>query len=143
MFIGRENELKFLNNCYESDNAEFVVLYGRRRVGKTETLSEFCKGKPNVFYSCREYTPEKQLKEFSAALLSFRPELKAYTDSFADWDKAFSFIGEMGEDMKTVIVIDEFPYMCRNNPDIPSILQIVWDTVLKNKNIMQIGRAHV
>lgn len=138
MFIGRENELKFLNNCYESDNAEFVVLYGRRRVGKTETLSEFCKGKPNVFYSCREYTPEKQLKEFSAALLSFRPELKAYTDSFADWDKAFSFIGEMGEDTKTVIVIDEFPYMCRNNPDIPSILQIVWDTVLKNKNIMLI-----
>ncbi|MDD6736025.1 MAG: ATP-binding protein, partial [Clostridiales bacterium] len=95
MFIGRETELKFLNNCYESKNAEFVVLYGRRRVGKTETLTEFCKGKPNVFYSCREYTSEKQLKEFSDALLSWKPEVKAYTDSFADWDKAFSFIGEM------------------------------------------------
>ena len=136
MFIGRENELNFLNNCYVSNRAEFVVIYGRRRVGKTETLNEFCKNKPNVFYSCREYTSEKQLAEFSDALLSWKPELKAYTDSFADWDKAFSFIGEMEGKEKTVIVIDEFPYMCKNNPSIPSILQIVWDTVLKNKNIM-------
>ena len=138
MFIGRENELKFLNSCYESSNAEFVVLYGRRRVGKTETLTEFCKNKPNVFYSCREYTTEKQLAEFSDALLSWKPEVKAYTDSFADWDRAFSFIGEMEGEEKTVIVIDEFPYMCKNNPSIPSILQIVWDTILKNKNIMLI-----
>lgn len=136
MFIGRENELKFLNNCYESSNAEFVVLYGRRRVGKTETLTEFCKNKPHVFYSCREYTSEKQLAEFSDALLSWKPEVKAYTDSFADWDKAFSFIGEMEGKEKTIIVIDEFPYMCKNNQSIPSILQIIWDTVLKNKNIM-------
>lgn len=138
MFIGRENELKFLNKCYESSNAEFVVLYGRRRVGKTETLTEFCKGKPNVFYSCREYTTEKQLAEFSDAILSWKPEIKAYTESFSDWDKAFSFIGEMEGEKKTVVVIDEFPYMCKNNPSIPSILQIIWDTVLKNKNIMLI-----
>ena len=98
MFIGRENELKFLSQCYESGNAEFVVLYGRRRVGKTETLKEFCKGKPSVFYSCREYTTEKQLAEFSKALLSWRQDIKAYTDCFSDWDKAFSFIGEMEGD---------------------------------------------
>lgn len=138
MFIGRENELKFLNNCYESDKAEFVVLYGRRRVGKTETLTEFCKGKPNVFYSCREYTSEKQLAEFSEALLSWKPEVRAYTDTFSDWNKAFSFIGEMGGKRKTVVVIDEFPYMCKNSQSIPSVLQIVWDSVLKNKNIMLI-----
>ena len=136
MFIGRENELKFLNNCYKSDHAEFVMLYGRRRVGKTETLTEFCKGKPSVFYSCREYTTEKQLAEFSDALLSWKPEVKSYTNSFSDWDKAFSFIGEMEGKKKTVVVIDEFPYMCKGNPSIPSILQIAWDTVLKDKNIM-------
>ena len=138
MFIGRENELKFLSQCYESGNAEFVVLYGRRRVGKTETLKEFCKGKPSVFYSCREYTTEKQLAEFSNALLSWRQDIKAYTDCFSDWDKAFSFIGEMEGDKKTIIVIDEFPYMCKNNPSIPSVLQIAWDTILKDKNIMLI-----
>lgn len=47
MFIGREAELKFLQEKYESENGQLVVLYGRRRVGKTETLREFCKRKPN------------------------------------------------------------------------------------------------
>ena len=109
MFVGRENELKFLNNCYGSDNAEFVVLYGRRRVGKTETLKEFCKDKPHVFYSCREYTSEKQLSAFSDTLLSWKPEIKVYTDSFADWDKAFSFIGEMGGEEKRSSSLMNFP----------------------------------
>lgn len=136
LFIGREKELRFLNKCYESNHAEFVVLYGRRRVGKTETLKEFCKNKPSVFYSCREYTTEKQLAEFSKALLAYKPEMAAYTDSFSDWDKAFTFMGEMEGDEKTVIVIDEFPYMCKNNASIPSVLQIVWDMVLQHKNIM-------
>ncbi len=137
MFIGREKELRFLNQCYQSMRAEFIVLYGRRRVGKTELLNEFCKGKPHVFYSCREYTDEQQLAEFSKMLLSHRGA-NHYIDKFADWDKAFSYIGELEGEDKTVIVIDEFPYMCKNNASIPSVLQIVWDTCLKNKNIMLI-----
>lgn len=49
MFIGRQSELNYLNKRYQSKSAEFVVVYGRRRVGKTETLNEFCKGKPHIF----------------------------------------------------------------------------------------------
>ncbi|MCI7624464.1 MAG: hypothetical protein MSS54_09150 [Clostridiales bacterium] len=49
MFIGREAELKFLNDKYNDNGGQLIVLYGRRRVGKTETLREFCKGKPHVF----------------------------------------------------------------------------------------------
>ena len=52
MFIGRETELKFLNDKYSENGGQLIVLYGRRRVGKTETLREFCKGKPHVFFSC-------------------------------------------------------------------------------------------
>lgn len=51
MFIGREAELDFLNDKYEAEGGQLVVLYGRRRVGKMETLREFCKGKPHVFLS--------------------------------------------------------------------------------------------
>ena len=54
MFIGREAELKFLQDRYEDRNGQLIVLYGRRRVGKTETLREFCKGKPHVFFSCTQ-----------------------------------------------------------------------------------------
>ena len=50
MFIGREAELKFLNDKYEAEDGQLIVLYGRRRVGKTETLREFCKDKQHVFF---------------------------------------------------------------------------------------------
>jgi hypothetical protein len=51
MFIGREAELKFLQDKYEEDRGQLIVLYGRKRVGKTETLREFCKGKKHIFFS--------------------------------------------------------------------------------------------
>ena len=52
MFISRENELASLNNLYASDKFEFFILYGRRRVGKTALLQEFCKDKNTIFFSC-------------------------------------------------------------------------------------------
>lgn len=134
-FFGRENELKFLQKAYQSDKAEMIVLYGRRRVGKTELLKEFCQQKPSVFYSCRKYTDQEQLRNFSKALLKFSNG-KHYTSSFESWDNAFSFIESFPQDKKTIIVIDEFPYACNNNSALPSILQIAWDSVLSNCNVM-------
>ena len=69
MFIGRETELKFLNDKYEEKGGQLIVLYGRRRVGKTETLREFCKGKPHVFFSCTQTTDRVQLRYFSNRML--------------------------------------------------------------------------
>lgn len=69
MFIGRETELKFLNDKYSENGGQLIVLYGRRRVGKTETLREFCKGKPHVFFSCTQTTDPVQLRNFSARVL--------------------------------------------------------------------------
>ncbi len=138
MFIGREYELDFLNERYESDNAEFIVLYGRRRVGKTELLSEFCKGKKHIFYTCNEYTNAKQLSEFSGKFLPTNPEVARIVKQFSDWESAFSFLGEYDQSEKMVVVIDEFPYMVKGDESIPSVLQNLWDHNLKNKNIMLI-----
>ena len=69
MFIGREAELRFLEDKYKEQKGQLIVLYGRRRVGKTETLREFCKGKPHVFYSCTQSTDRIQLSKFSMQLL--------------------------------------------------------------------------
>jgi len=52
-FINREQELKFLENKYRSDKAELIVIYGRRRVGKTELLNNFSKNKPSLYFFCR------------------------------------------------------------------------------------------
>lgn len=139
MFIGREAELKFLKERYNSDKGELVVLYGRRRVGKTETLKQFCKGKPHLFFSCRECTDKLQLKNFSEKLLKENIPASTYISEFSDWDKAFRSITELPYgDKKKLVVIDEFPYMCKGNESIPSILQNLWDELLKDENVMLI-----
>ena len=139
MFIGRETELKFLNDKYEEKGGQLIVLYGRRRVGKTETLREFCKGKPHVFFSCTQTTDRVQLRNFSNRMLRENIPAKNYISEFEDWEKAFRAILDLPYgDAKKLIVIDEFPYMCRSNKSIPSILQNLWDTEMKNSNAMVI-----
>lgn len=136
MFIGREQELKFLNESYNSNHAEMVVVYGRRRVGKTELITKFCEEKPNIFYASKECSDGVQLQSFSKAIVSYAPEQFKFVDNFMDWEQAFSALTDIKTDKKLVVVIDEFPYMVRNNKSIPSILQNLWDHMLKNTNIM-------
>ena len=137
MFIGREKELKFLQDKYEEKKGQMIVLYGRRRVGKTETLREFCKNKPHIFYSCTQSTDRVQLSKFSKHIFREDIPAKQYISEFADWESAFRAILDLpyGEEKK-LIVIDEFPYMCKGNSSIPSILQNLWDAELKDANVM-------
>lgn len=136
MFIGRKAELDFLNSKYNESGGQLVVLYGRRRVGKTEALREFSKDKEHVFYSCRECSDEKQLKSFSSRMLKSDMPIAKYVKSFADWMQAFSTITELSGSGKKLLIIDEFPYMAKNNKSIPSILQNLWDETLRHENIM-------
>lgn len=137
MFIGREQELEFLNSKYKSTGGQLIVLYGRRRVGKTETLREFCKGKPHVFFSCTQATDKVQLRNFSNRMLKENIPAGRYLSEFGDWESAFRSVLELpyGE-KKKLLVIDEFPYMCRGNKSIPSILQNLWDGELRDVNVM-------
>lgn len=76
------------------------------------------------------------MQSFSKAILSFAPELFKFLEIFKDWEQAFSALANIKTDKKLIVVIDEFPYMVRSNKSIPSILQNLWDNVLKNTNIM-------
>ena len=137
MFIAREPELQFLADCYSKDKSQLVVLYGRRRIGKTETLRTFCKDKPHVFFSCTQSTDKKQLERFSDALLRENIPAGRFISAFSDWEIAFESISDLPYgDSKRLVVIDEFPYMCNANKSIPSILQNVWDSKLKDENVM-------
>lgn len=137
MFIGRESELNFLEDKYSQASGQLVVLYGRRRVGKTETLRQFCKGKPHVFFSCRECSDKMQLKAFSEKMLKENISAAAYINEFADWEKAFRSVADLPYgDKKRLLIIDEFPYMCKGNAAIPSTLQNLWDEFLKDENVM-------
>lgn len=137
MFIGRETELSFLEEKYSQAAGQLVVLYGRRRVGKTETLRQFCKGKPHVFFSCRECPDKMQLKSFSEKLLREKIPAAAYITEFADWESAFRSVVDLPYGgQKRMLIIDEFPYMCKGNGGIPSLLQNLWDEFLKDENVM-------
>ena len=64
-FIGREEELSFFNEHYNSKSGELIIVYGRRRIGKTETISHFCADKNPVFFTCTQTEDSNQLKNFS------------------------------------------------------------------------------
>ena len=137
MFIGREAELAFLQSKYEEKGGQLIVLYGRRRVGKTETLREFCKDKPHVFYSCTQSTDKVQLAKFSGRVLREDIPAKKYISEFAGWEGALRSVLDLPYgDRKKMLIIDEFPYMCKGNKSIPSILQNLWDAELKDQNVM-------
>lgn len=136
MFIGRKEELHFLEEKYNTDGGQLIVIYGRRRVGKTETIRKFCEGKPHVFYTCVECPDEKQLKSFSTRMLQTGITAAKYISSFTEWEQAISSVAEIPGDGKKILVIDEFPYMVKGNNSIPSIIQKIWDEKLRTENVM-------
>ena len=95
MFIGREKELKFLQDKYAEKKCQLIVLYGKRRIGKTETLREFCKHKPHIFYSCTQSTDQIQLAKFSKQILREDIPSRQYISEFSDLEKAFHAILEL------------------------------------------------
>lgn len=137
MFIGREDELKDLNDLYESNSFEFVVMYGRRRVGKTTLISEFCKDKPAIFYVAQEHNDKMSLESFGDKILDYFG-MKEFMPRFQEWEMAFKYVGKMAEEKRIILVIDEFPYIATANKSLCSILQNVIDHYLKNTKIFLI-----
>ena len=135
-FIGRTKDLAFLESCYSKPKAQLVVLYGRRRVGKTECLRQFVRNKPCVWHSCTKDTDAVQLRSFSRRLLAHMPTRRQFLDSFASWQDAFEAIPELEIPGKKLVVIDEFPYAAAGNAALPSILQNVWDELLSQEDVM-------
>ena len=138
MFIGRARELDFLQERYDSERSELVVLYGRRRIGKTELLQQFARDKAAVFYACTECTDQEQLARFSKRILQTDIPAARFLTSFSDWETALRSIQEVPSEGKKLLIIDEFPYMCASHPELPSILQNLWDHELSRANVMLI-----
>lgn len=135
-FIGRSAELAFLDRCYQSNRAELVFVYGRRRIGKTECLRQFSKDLSCIWYSCTKEPNGLQLKGFSRRLLAHLPLIARHIDSFGSWQDAFEAVASLDSNQKKLIIIDEFPYAVAGDPSLPSVLQNVWDELLCRSNVM-------
>ncbi|MCL2865478.1 MAG: ATP-binding protein [Lachnospiraceae bacterium] len=125
MFIGREEELKILERRYNSDRFECLIIYGRRRVGKTTLVSEFCKNKKSIFFSAREESKKASLDTFSGVMNTFLSTPNA--SSYISFEHLFSDIYDRYREERLVVVIDEFPYVAQSDKSIISVIQHMID----------------
>ena len=135
--FGRAQELAVLEEAYQKSTFQFIVMFGRRRVGKTTILQEFAKKHPAVFFPAQEKNDALNLHDFSESVERFFTG--DFLGVFPDWSKAFAYIGRQAAPEKRVIlIIDEFPFLAAQNAAIKSTLQHAIDHDWKDKNILLI-----
>ncbi|MDO8515450.1 MAG: ATP-binding protein [bacterium] len=138
MFINRINELKWLDEAYKKARKEgqLLVLYGKRRVGKTELVTHFIKTKPHVYYLANRTTKEDQLRSATNVF--------GFTNTnFPSWREFFDYlIKDLKRRKKSappvVLVFDEFPYLAESDAGASSFFQYGWDMGLKDLKVVLI-----
>jgi AAA+ ATPase superfamily predicted ATPase len=124
-FVDRGAELDQLADCYESETADFVVIYGRRRLGKSELVRQSIADRDDtVYYQAVESTAQNQLEQFVDTATAQFPSLQNVR---RDWEVLLEALGE--DD--AIVVIDEFPFLIEENESLPSRIQRVWDMELQ------------
>ena len=137
-FVDRELEMETLQNEYERDGSALVVLYGRRRVGKTTLISEFIKDKKALFFLASEESEAQNRNAFKEKVADFIDSDLLRSAEIKSWDVLFKSIMDTPFDSKPVIVLDEFQYLGKANPAFPSIFQRIWEEILKDRSVMVI-----
>ena len=137
-FVDRELEMETLQNEYERDGSALVVMYGRRRVGKTTLISEFIKDKKALFFLASEEAESQNRNAFKEKAAEFIDSDLLRSADIKNWDVLFKAIMDTPFESKPVIVLDEFQYLGKANPAFPSIFQRIWEESLKDKSVMVI-----
>jgi len=135
MFINRETELSSLNQKWQNQKTNFFIIYGRRRVGKTELIKQFLMNKPGLYFLTDRLPERENLRSLSRIVRdTFEDE---FLGDFTDWDTFFRYLKRRIQE-KTVLIIDEFPYLVETNPALSSVFQRGWDEYLKDTPIFLI-----
>lgn len=137
MFIGRERELSTLDKFYASRKFEFVVLYGRRRVGKTALLNHFIEDKPAIYFIGVESNEKQNLENFSKCILEYTSGISA-DNSFLSFQAALETVFRLSEKERLILVIDEYPYAARASKSLASTLQLLIDRYKDRSKLMLI-----
>lgn len=135
MFVGRSEELQKLNQMYLSDQFEFAVLYGRRRIGKTTLINEFCRNKKTIFFVATESAANENLQMFSAAVLQGTHASNAV---FSNFQELLNYIDSICMDERLILAIDEYPYLAESYKAISSMIQAHIDQVWQHSRLFLI-----
>jgi AAA+ ATPase superfamily predicted ATPase len=137
MFWDRQYELRTLEREYGRAGGSLVIIYGRRRVGKTTLIKEFIRDKPAMYFLADERLESVQRRRFQAVLSDFTGDTLLTRISADDWDTLFDLlIQRVDWNERTVLVIDEFQYLAKTTPGFPSFIQGMWDEKFRHMNIM-------
>lgn len=135
MFYGRQCELANMNKRYRGGKFECIVIYGRRRVGKTSLIKEFCKEKPVIFFSALNASSRENLDALSKAIFEYKTPGNLNYPKFHSYEDALEEISRMEREQRLVFVIDEYPYLAKAEPSVSSRLQHIIDHVWQNGNL--------
>ena len=134
-FYNRTEELDALADAFDASGSDLVVVYGRRRVGKTELLKAFCNDRPHIYFLAAQEAERRQREKFTEQVAT---HFEDRVPRINGWDEAFTYLGEKLQTEQTVVVIDEFPYLVAENDSIPSYLQGFVDEQLDGTDSMLI-----
>ena len=138
MFIGREKELEALNGLYNSGKFEFVVLYGRRRVGKTELIKHFIDGKNAIYFTGVESNAKQNLENLSVSIFEYVSGIENAETSFLSFQAALEAVFKLSIEQRVILAIDEYPYVARVSKSFASTIQMLIDKYKDNSKLMLI-----
>ncbi len=137
MFFHREKELNEINEEFKGTSRK-IVIYGKRRVGKTALLKKVMEGKENyLYFECIQDTLDANLKLFRM-VLNKMTSIPSYV-SFESFEQVFDYMNSLNK--KYTIILDEYPYLKKMNDSnmVDSVFQDVFDNYSDNLNFIICG----
>ena len=137
MFIDRVEDISFLQSQYERSDASLVILYGRRRVGKTSLISEFGKDKNMLYFLATEESEASNRSQFKELVSDYTGNELLKNAVVDNWEIIFNTLSQYEVYKRKLIVIDEFQYIGKSNISFLSVFQKIWES-MKKQNVMVI-----
>ncbi len=133
-FINRKYELNFLNKKYDEDKPQLIIIYGRRRIGKTELIKEFISGKKTVYHLCTADSIEENITYLKSEFSSITGK-SYFLNLEVDLFTLFKYLIDEIKDEKIIIALDEITYLVSLNKGILSIFQKIYDELMVNSRL--------
>lgn len=136
-FIDRDREFSALRGAAAARAGQLVIVWGRRRTGKTYLLQAFSEDQRCVYYTATQQSAPVELAAFTDAVRTgISSEGLPAGYAFPDWSTALDFVSSALTDQRVVVVLDEFPYLAVSTPGLESIIQRWWDHRGRTSNVM-------
>lgn len=133
-FVGRQRELDDLNAVLAEPGAQFILVYGRRRVGKTTLILQWARatGRPVIYWMATRDTPAQIRRSFTRAVWAWAHPDSQAAPTFESWGEILETTARLIGDQPAILIMDEFSYAAESDPALPSNLQAAWDHLFKD-----------